>query len=87
MPFEALIFPGYLRVITKEIPKCKRLEFVVSNSHYEMHMMCVWRLYIAAALSPPLSDWAKRKLFLPSATTRNARSAALLSISSRPSSQ
>jgi hypothetical protein len=42
MPFEALIFPGYLRVITKEIPKCKRLEFVVSTSHYEMHMMCVW---------------------------------------------
>jgi hypothetical protein len=42
MPFEALIFPGYLRVITKEIPKCKRLEFVVSASHYEMHMMCVW---------------------------------------------
>jgi hypothetical protein len=33
---------GYLRAITKEIPKCKRLEFVVSASHYEMHMMCVW---------------------------------------------
>jgi hypothetical protein len=42
MPFEALIFPGYLRVITKEIPKCKRLELVVSASHYEMPMMCVW---------------------------------------------
>src|SRR6516225_12411553 len=42
MPFEALIFPGYLRVITKEIPKCKRLEFIVPASHYDMHMMCVW---------------------------------------------
>ena len=41
-PFETLIFPGYLRVITKEIPKCKRLEFIVPASHYDMHMMCVW---------------------------------------------
>ena len=41
MPFEALIFPGYLRVITKEIPKCKRLEFIVSASHYDIHTMCV----------------------------------------------
>jgi hypothetical protein len=31
-------------------------------------------LYIAAALSSPPSDPAKRKFFLPSATTRNARS-------------
>jgi hypothetical protein len=42
MPLEALILPGYLRVITKEIPKRKRLEFVVSASHCEMHVMCVW---------------------------------------------
>jgi hypothetical protein len=42
MPFEALIFPGYPRVITKEIPKCKCLELVVSASDYEMPMMCVW---------------------------------------------
>src|SRR6266403_4923899 len=42
---------------------------------------------IAAALSPPPSEPAKRKFFLPRATTRNARSAALLSISMRPSSQ
>src|SRR5712692_8675370 len=40
-PFEALIFPGYVRVITKEIPECKRLEFVVSASRHEMHVMCV----------------------------------------------
>ena len=37
------------------------------------------KLYIAAVLSPPASEPAKGK-FLPSATTRNALSAALLSI-------
>jgi xyloglucan-specific exo-beta-1,4-glucanase len=37
-----VIFPGYLQVITKEIPKCKRLEFVVYTCHCNMHMMCVW---------------------------------------------
>jgi len=41
MPFEAFIFPSYLRVIMKEIPECKRLEFVVSASPYEMHVMRV----------------------------------------------
>ena len=41
-PFKPLIFLGYLRVITKKIPKCKRLELVVSTSNYDMHVMCVW---------------------------------------------
>jgi len=53
MPFEPLIFPGYLRVITKEVPKCKRLEFVVSASHYEMHVMCVATFSVYGSTDKP----------------------------------
>src|SRR5580700_6363163 len=41
---------------------------------------------MAAARSPPAFEPAKRKFLRPRATTRNARSAALLSISRAPSS-
>jgi len=44
------------------------------------------RVYMAAARSPPQSDPANRKFLRPRATARKARSAALLSISSMPSS-
>ena len=43
-------------------------------------------VYMAAARSPPQSDPANRKFFLPRATALSALSAALLSISRRPSS-